>query len=114
METVNVNGESNDNRGRQMIEKRRLLPHIITLPPSKTCTTGARLESLQISVVDDDPAAGVLREGTICDNMSRVIHCKGCKVGLDNSGGCGQSGNKKNNSFEHNGTEGGQGHADSS
>ena len=31
METVNVNGESNDNGGRQMIEKRRLLPCIVTI-----------------------------------------------------------------------------------
>ena len=31
METVNVNGESNDNGGRQMIEKRRSLPRIVTV-----------------------------------------------------------------------------------
>ena len=30
METVNVNGESNDNGGRQMIEKRMSLPHTVT------------------------------------------------------------------------------------
>ena len=31
MQTVNANGESNDNGGRQMIEKRRSLPCIITV-----------------------------------------------------------------------------------
>ena len=78
MQTVNANAESNDNGGRQMTEKRRSLPCIVTLPPLKTCTTGARSESLRISLVEDDPAAGVLREGAICDNVSRVI-AKGTK-----------------------------------
>ena len=86
METVNVNGESNDNGGRQMIEKRRSLPRIITLPPSKTCTTSARLESLRISLVEDDPTAGVLREGTICDNVPQVI-AQGAKLVWTVAGG---------------------------
>ena len=88
METVNVNGESNDNGGRQMIEKRRSLPRIITLPPLKTCTTGARLESLRISLIEDDPAAGVLREGTICDNVPQVI-AQGTKLVWTVAGGGG-------------------------
>ena len=73
VETVNVNSESNDNGGRQIIEKRMSLPHTVTLPPLKTCTTGTRLESLWISIVEDNTAAGVLREGTVCDNVSWVI-----------------------------------------
>ena len=56
-----------------MTEKRILPPHTVTLPPSKTCTTGARSESLQVSLIEDNPAAGVLREGAVCDNMSQVI-----------------------------------------
>ena len=94
METVNVNGESNDNGGRQMIEKRRSLPRIITLPPSKTCTTGARLESLWISLVEDDPAAGVLREGTICDNVPQVI-AQGTKLVWTVAGGVAEVATKR-------------------
>ena len=73
MEMVNVNSESNDNGGRQMIEKRRSLPHTVTLPPSKTCTTSARSESLRIPLIEDDPTAGILREGTVCHNVSQVV-----------------------------------------
>ena len=71
--TVNVKSKSTDNRGKWMIDKRRLPPHIITLPPSKTCTTSTRLESLWVSVVENDTTAGVLREGTVGDDMSWVI-----------------------------------------
>ena len=73
MEMVNVRGELEDNRGRQMIEKRRPSPCIITLPPLKIYTTSTRLDSLWVSIVEDDTTAGVLREGTICDDMSWVI-----------------------------------------
>ena len=61
-----------------MIENRIPLPHTVTLPPSKTCTTGTRLESLWISILEDNTATGVLREGTVCDNVSQVIE-KGTK-----------------------------------
>ena len=73
MEVVNVRGESEDNGGRQIIEKRRPSPCIMTLPPSKTCTTSTRLNSLRVSIVEDDTTTGVLREGTVCDDMSWVI-----------------------------------------
>ena len=79
METVNVNGEPNDSGGRLMTEKRILPPHTITLPPSKTCTTGARSESLRVSLVEDNPTAGVLREGAVCNNMSWVV-AEGAKL----------------------------------
>ena len=69
-----------------MIEKRRLLPCIVTLPPSKTCTTGARSESLRIPLVEDDPTAGVLREGTVCNNVSPVV-AKGAKLVWTVAGG---------------------------
>ena len=64
MQTVNANAESNDNGGRQMTEKRRSLPCIVTLPPLKTCTTGARSESLQISLVEGDNVSRVIAKGT--------------------------------------------------
>ena len=70
---VNVNGESNGSRGRETIEKMISLPHTVTLPPSKTCTTSTRLQSLWISIVEDDTTAGVLREGTVRNNMSQVV-----------------------------------------
>ena len=55
------------------MEKRMSLPCTITLPPLKACTTGARLEPLWISLIEDNPTAGVLREGAVCDNMSQVV-----------------------------------------
>ena len=55
------------------MEKMRSNPCTITIPTSKTCTTGTRSQSLWVSVIKDDTAAGVLREGTVSDNMSRVI-----------------------------------------
>ena len=73
VETVNVNGD------KWMIEKIRSCPHTITIPPSKTCTTRARLQSLQVSIIEDDTAAGVLKEGAVCDDMSRVV-AEGAKV----------------------------------
>ena len=72
-ETMNVRGESGDNGGSQMIEKKRLSLCTITLPPSKTCTTGTRLDSLWVSIVEDDTTAGVLWEGAIHNDMSWVI-----------------------------------------
>ena len=68
-----MRGRLEDNGERQMIEKRRPSPHIVTLPPSKTCTTGTRLDSLRVSIVEDNTAAGVLREGTIHNDVSWVI-----------------------------------------
>ena len=50
-----------------------LAPRIVTLPPSKTCTTGTRSDSVQVSVVENDSTAGVLREGTVSNDMSWVV-----------------------------------------
>ena len=55
------------------MEKIRSGLRTITIPPLKTCTTGARSQSLWVSVIEDDAAAGMLREGTVCDDVSRVI-----------------------------------------
>ena len=73
VETVNINGELGINGDKWMMEKIRSGPHTVTIPPSKTCTTGARSDSLWVSIIEDDTATGVLGEGTICDNMSWVI-----------------------------------------
>ena len=56
-----------------MIEKRRSGLHTITIPPSKTCTSGTRSQSLRVPLIEDNPLAGVLRERTVADDMSWVI-----------------------------------------
>ena len=73
IEKVNVNGEPDNNGGRQMIEKRMSLPHTITLPHLKTCTTGTKLESLWVSFIEDNTATGVLGKEAVCDDMSWVV-----------------------------------------
>ena len=73
VKTVNVNGELGINGDKWMMEKIRSGPHTVTIPPSKTCTTGARSDSLWVSIIEDDTVTGVLGEGTIRDNMSWVI-----------------------------------------
>ena len=70
---VKVNGELDTNRDRWMMEKIMSNPRTVTILPSKTCTTGTRSQSLWVSVVEDDTTAGVLREGTVCDDMSWVV-----------------------------------------
>ena len=56
-----------------MIEKRMPLLCTITLPPSKTCTTGTKLESLWVSIIEDNITTGVLGKGAVCNDMSWVI-----------------------------------------
>ena len=73
IEMVNVNGQSEENGGRWTMEKMRSDPCTITIPPLKTCTTGTRLQSLRISIVEDDPTTRVLGEGTVGDDMSWVV-----------------------------------------
>ena len=70
---VNVNGELGANKDKWMIEKIRSCPCTITIPPSKTCTTGTKLQSLRISVIENDTAARVFREGAVHDDMSQVV-----------------------------------------
>ena len=72
-EMVNINGEPEVNGGRCRMEKTRSNPHTVTIPPSKTCTTGARSKPLRVSVIEDDATTGVLRERTISDDMSQVV-----------------------------------------
>ena len=42
-----------------MIEKMRLGPCTITIPPSKICTSGTKSQPLWISPIEDNPLAGV-------------------------------------------------------
>ena len=55
------------------MEKTRSGPHTITIPPLKTCTTGARSKSFWVPIIEDDATTGVLGERAICDDMSWVI-----------------------------------------
>ena len=70
---VNVKGESAVNSGKCTMERTSLRPRTITIPPSKTCTTGTTLKSLGIPVIEDDTGAGVLRKRTVDEKMIRSI-----------------------------------------
>ena len=37
----------------------------VTIPPSKTCTTGTTSKSLRVPLIEDDPRAWVLRKRTV-------------------------------------------------
>ena len=56
---VKVNRESDTNGDRWMMEKIMSDPCTVTIPPSKTCTTGTRSQSLWVSIIEDDATAGV-------------------------------------------------------
>ena len=62
---VNVKGESIVKGGKCMTEKISPRPRTITIPPSKTCTTGTTSKPLRISIVEDDPRARVLCKRTV-------------------------------------------------
>ena len=63
--TVNVKGEPVDKGGKCTTERKRPRPRTVTIPPSKTCTTGTTSEPLRIPVVEDDTWAWVLRKRTV-------------------------------------------------
>ena len=56
-----------------MIEKRRFGLCTVTIPPSQTCTSGTRLQSLRVPLIEDNSLAGVLGERTVANDMSWVI-----------------------------------------
>ena len=56
-----------------MIEKRRSGLCTITIPPLKTRTSRTRSQSLRVSLVEDNPLTGVLRERTVADDVPWVI-----------------------------------------
>ena len=70
---VNVNGESDTNGDKWMIEKIRSGPHTVTIPPSQNCTTGARSNALRVSIIEDDTTTGVVGQGTIRNDMAWVV-----------------------------------------
>ena len=62
---VKVKGESTVKGSKCTTEKIRPRPHTITIPPAKTCTTGTTSKPLQVSVIEDDTWARVLRKRTV-------------------------------------------------
>ena len=60
MRIVNVKGESVVKGGKCTTEKIRPRPRTVTIPPSKTCTTGTTSKPLWVSVIEDDARAWVL------------------------------------------------------
>ena len=56
-----------------MIEKMRLGPCTVTIPPLKICTSGTKSQPLWISLIKDNPLAGVLREGAVANDVSQII-----------------------------------------
>ena len=70
---VKVNGELVVRGARWIIEKRRFGLCIVTIPPSKTRTSGTRSQSLRVPLIEDNPLAGVLGERAVANDMSWVI-----------------------------------------
>ena len=55
------------------MEKIRPRPRTITIPPSKTCTTGTTSKPLRVSVIEDDARAWVLRKRTVDKKVIRGV-----------------------------------------
>ena len=66
---VKVNGESGVNGTKCMMERISPRPRTVTIPPSKTCTTGTTSKSLGIPVVEDDTWAWVLCKRTVDEKV---------------------------------------------
>ena len=67
--TVNVRGESIVKGGKCMTERKRPRPRTVTIPPSKTCTTGTTSESLRVPIIEDDSWTRVLCERTVDEKV---------------------------------------------
>ena len=69
MRTVNVKGESVVKGGKCTTEKMSPRPRTVTIPPSKTCTTGTTSKPLRVSVIEDDTCAWVLCKRTVDEKV---------------------------------------------
>ena len=67
--TVNVKGESSVKGGKCTTEKMSPQPRTVTIPPSKTCTTGTSSKPLRVSLVEDDPRTRVLHKRTVDEKV---------------------------------------------
>ena len=73
MRMVNVKGESIVKGGKCTTEKIRPQPCTITIPLSKTCTTGTTSKPLRVSVIEDDAQARVFHKRTVNEKVIRGI-----------------------------------------
>ena len=73
MRIVKVIGKSMVNGGRCKMEKISPCPCTITIPSSKTCTTGTTSESLRVSLIEDDSRSRVLCKGTVLEDVVGVV-----------------------------------------
>ena len=67
--TVNVKGESTVKGGKCTTERKRPRPRTVTIPPSKTCTTGTTSEPLRVPIIEDDSWTRVLRKRTVDEKV---------------------------------------------
>ena len=67
--TVNVKGESIVKGGKCTTERISPQPCTVTIPPSKTCTTGTTSKPLRVSVIEDDAWAWVLCKRTVDEKV---------------------------------------------
>ena len=51
------------------MERKSPRPRTVTIPPSKTCTTGTTSKSLGVSVIENDTQAWVLRKRTVNEKV---------------------------------------------
>ena len=64
-----MKGESVVKGGKCTTEKMSPRPRTVTIPPSKTCTTGTSSKPLWVSLIEDDTWAWVLRERTVDEKV---------------------------------------------
>ena len=69
MRTVNMKGESAVNGGKCTMERTSPWPCTVTIPPSKTCTTGTTSKPLGIPLVEDDTRDWVFRKRTVSEKV---------------------------------------------
>ena len=73
MRMVNMKGESVVKGGKCTTEKMSLRPRTVTIPPSKTCTTGTTSKPLWVSLIEDDTRAWVLHKRTVGEKVIRGV-----------------------------------------
>ena len=68
-----MKGESIVKGGKCTMEKMSPQPHTVTVPPSKTCTTGTTSKPLRVSLIEDDTQTRILCKRTVDEKVIRGI-----------------------------------------
>ena len=71
--TVSMKGESIVKGGKCTTEKMSPRPRSVTIPPSKTCTTGTTSKPLWVSLIEDDTRTRVLHKRTVDEKVVRGV-----------------------------------------